>query len=170
MVTRDDIYRKFGEVSEAAQLIETELGTSQLFLRAVVEGMITPTLSVDSKRAAEVLAKINRQTFGQHIRETKLVTGALDQIEPLLSAALKERNRLSHHFYREHNIRISTDAGRAIMLADLETTHDTLVRVYKMLLLLGGLDLDKLVEQANAIRHDPEAVEAIDKTAFHLPI
>ncbi len=29
---------------EAAQLIEIELGSAQLFLRAVSEGMITPTL------------------------------------------------------------------------------------------------------------------------------
>jgi hypothetical protein len=170
MITRDDIYRKFGEVAEAAQLIETELGTAQLFLRAVEENMITPTLEVDSKRAAELLAKINRQTLGQHIKETKQVINALDQMEPMLSAALKARNRLFHHFYRDHNIRINTDAGRAIMLADLEATHDTLFEVYKALSLLNGTDLDALLEQVKATPHGAQDTETNDKNVFHLPI
>jgi len=170
MVTRDDIYRKFGEVAEAAQLIETDLGTAQLFLKAVKEGMITPTLEVDSNRAAELLARIDRQTLGQLIKETKQVTNALDQIEPMLSAALKERNRLFHYFYREHNIRINTDPGRAIMLAALEATHDTLIKVYKMFSLLSGTDLDALVKQVNAMPHNAQEAEANDKKVFHLLI
>lgn len=170
MITRDDIYRKFGEVAEAAQLIETDIGTAQLFLRAVEGGMITPTLEVDSRRAAELLAKIDRQTLGQHIKETKQITNALDQIEPMLSAALKERNRLFHHFYREHNIRINTAAGRAIMLADLEAAHDTLTKVYKMLSLLSGIDLDALAEQINAMPRDVQEDEENDKKVFHLSI
>jgi hypothetical protein len=30
MLTLDEVYRKFGEVAEAAQLLETELGTIRL--------------------------------------------------------------------------------------------------------------------------------------------
>ena len=116
MPSLDDVYRKFGEVSEAAQLVETELGTLLLFPSAVAEGLITPTLDVDRKRATELLGRINRQTLGQLLKNTKRHTDALDQLEPLLSAALEERNRLSHHFYRQHNFRRNTDAGRAVML------------------------------------------------------
>jgi hypothetical protein len=170
VVTRDEIYRKFGEVAEAAQLIEIELGSAQLFLRAVSEGMITPTLEVDSKRAAELLVKINRQTMGQHVRETKQVTDALDQIEPMLTAALKERNRLFHHFYREHNIRINTSAGRAIMLADLEAVHETLTEVYNKLLLMSGIDADELTERINAMPYNAEVAAETDKKVFHLKI
>jgi hypothetical protein len=128
MPTLDDVYRKFGETAEAAQLLETELGTAQLFLRGVHEAIITPTLQADGKRAAELLKKIDRQTLGQHISETKRHTDALDKVEPLLLAALKERNRLSHSFYREHNIRKNADGGRAVMLADLESNY-ILIRV-----------------------------------------
>jgi hypothetical protein len=53
MPTLDDVYRKFGEVSEAAQLLETELGTALLFFGVASEGLISPTFEVDSKRAAE---------------------------------------------------------------------------------------------------------------------
>ena len=94
MPTLDDVYCKFGEVSEAAQLVETELGTVLLFFGVVDEGLITPTLEVDGERATELLGRINRQTLGQLLKNTKRHTDALNQLEPLLSAALDERNRL----------------------------------------------------------------------------
>jgi hypothetical protein len=77
MPTLDDVYCKFGEVSEAAQLIETELGTMLLSFGIVTEGVITPTLEVDRKRAAELLGQINRQTLGQLVKSTKRYTDAL---------------------------------------------------------------------------------------------
>jgi hypothetical protein len=169
MPTRDDIYRKFGEVSEAAQLVETELGTMLLFFGVVDEGLITPALEVDGKRATELLGRIKRQTLGQLVTNTKRHTDALDKLEPMLSAARDERNRLSHHFYRQHNLRINTDAGRALMLDDLESIHDTLIEVYKLLNLLSGIDLDALVEQL-AKASEKESVSAGENRIFHLPI
>jgi hypothetical protein len=168
--TLDDVYRKFGEVSEAAQLIETELGTVLLFLGAVDEGLITPTLEVDGKRAADLLGRINRQTLGQLIRSTKRHTEELNQLEPLLSTALEERNRLSHHFYRQHNFRKSSDEGRALMLRDLESIHDTLIEAYKALMLLSGTDLDALVEEYAKARENGETAVVGEQPVFHLPI
>lgn len=144
MPTLDDVYRKFGEVSEAAQLVETELGTMLLFFGVVDEGIITSTLEVDGERATELLGRINRQTLGQLVKNTKRHIDALDQLEPLLSAALKERNRLSHHFYRQHNFRRNSDEGRSLMLNDLESIHDALLRAYKAIILLSGVDLEAL--------------------------
>ena len=170
MPTLDEIYRKFGQVSEAAQLIETELGTLQMFPRAIDEGIVTPTLKVDRKRAAELLAKINRQTLGQHINETGKHTDALDGLELTLSTALKERNRLSHHFYREHNLHRNTDAGRAIMLEDLESIHTTLIEAYKAIMLLSGINLDVLVEKHAAMSESHKTDDDGDKLVFHVPI
>jgi len=155
MPTLDDVFRKFGEASEAAQLLETELGTVLLFFGAVDDGLITPTLQtsqVDSKRAADLLRRIDRQTLGQLIRNTKQHTDALESLEPLLWAALKERNRLAHSFYRRHSFRKFSEAGRVIMMQDLETIHDTLLKAYKALMLLSGIDLDAAAEQAAKAR------------------
>src|SRR5437016_5656269 len=84
--TLDDIYRKFGEASEAAQLLETDLGTLLLFCGAVEEGLITKTLKVDRQRAADLLDRIDRQTLGQLIKNTNGKTESLDQLEAILSA------------------------------------------------------------------------------------
>jgi hypothetical protein len=172
MTTRDDIYRKFGEVSEAAQLIETELGTMSLFLRVVDEGLITPTLEVDGEGATEVLKQINKQTLGTLIKNVKGYTTRLDQLEPLLSKALKERNRLSHHFYRQHNFRINSKKGRLIMLNDLEAIHNTLLEAYKTLSLLSGIDLDALVAEQNRLQEKNAGTETADEEqpVFHVRI
>jgi hypothetical protein len=38
--TLDDVYRKFGETAEAAQLLETELGTKLLVRRGVAANLL----------------------------------------------------------------------------------------------------------------------------------
>ena len=170
MPTLDDVYRKFGEVSEVAQLVETELGTMLLFFGVVDEGLITPTPEViDQKRATELLRRINRQTLGQLVTNTKRHTDALDQLEPLLSTALEERNRLSHHFYRQHNLRKNSDAGRSLMLDDLGSIYNTLIKAYKALNLLSGIDSDAVTEQLAKASDNGKTVPD-ENEIFHLPI
>ena len=139
MPTLDDVYRKFGEAAEAAQLLETDLGTMLLFFGVVDEGLISPPLEVDSRGAADLLRRINGQTLGQLLRNSKQHTDALDKLEPLLERALEERNRLAHSFYRQHNLRRNSDAGRGIMLQDLEFIHETLLAAWKAVNLLQGM-------------------------------
>jgi hypothetical protein len=173
MPSLDDVYCKFGFVAEAAQLIETELGTALLFYDIVDAELIShETLKVTDRVAAqEIAARIDRQTFGQLLKNNKKYRGELDALEPLLSDALDARNRLSHHFYREHNLRRNTDAGREIMMADLEAMHTVLLAAYKALMLLSGTDLDKMAAERKAKIDAGEIVPEIDETkVFHLPI
>src|SRR5262245_59477190 len=68
MPTLDDVYQKFGFVAEAAQLLETELGSLLLLLVGVEENLISvpnPAL------AAEVYEKIDKHTLGQLITKLK---------------------------------------------------------------------------------------------------
>lgn len=139
MPTLDDVYRKFGEAAEAAQLLETELGTMLLEVRAYDEGLL---VKANRDRASDVVDKINRHTLGQLIKILKQSRNSVDALEPLLWDALMARNRLQHTFYREHNNRRNSDEGRAKMLADLGAVHDTLMNAYKELMRLSGVDLD----------------------------
>ena len=170
MPTLDDVYRKFGEASEAAQLLETELG-NVLLKAAVDEGLLIPVpmaTEADRKRARELVDHIDRQTLGQLIRQTKRHTAALTQLEPLLAEALEERNRLSHRFYPQHNFRRNSDTGRLLMMTDLESIHDVLLKAYEAILLLSGIDLDALVEKSSKTNEGDEGAD-IGPTA-HLPI
>jgi hypothetical protein len=138
--TLDDVYRKFGEASEAAQLLETELGTLLLWEQAIAEDL----LDADGKRATEIMSAINRQTLGTLIKNAKGISRSIEEIAALLDRALRERNRLSHSFYRQHNFRRNSGEGRALMMQDLETIHGVILEAYKELMLLGGTDLDAL--------------------------
>lgn len=141
--TLDDVYRKFGEASEAAQLLETELGTLLFGEQAIAEDL----LGEDGKRATEIMTAINRQTLGTLIKNAKGNSQSIEQIATLLDLALRERNRLSHSFYRQHNFRRNSGDGRALMIQDLETIHDAILEAYKQLMLLRGTDLDALAQE-----------------------
>ena len=140
--TRDDVYRKFGETSEAAQLLETELGTLLLEGKLVEDGLLE---NPDPASATALYDRINRQTLGQLIRSLGLVATSAVEIERMLRDALAAPNRLVHSFYLKHNLRLHSDDGRELMLRDLESIHETLLDAYKVVLALCGVDVERLL-------------------------
>lgn len=144
MPTLNEVYRKFGETSEAAQLLETELGNILLLQDCIEAGLIE---SPDSEKATEIYRQINKHTLGRLIKKLGLSITSSAQLQELLSQALTVRNRLAHSFYLRHNLRRNSDAGRTIMIQDLESMHDKLLEAYKAVMLLSGVDLDKLVAE-----------------------
>ena len=141
MPSLDDVYRKFGEVSEAAQLLETQLGNFLLLARGTEEDLFT---AQNPELARKILDGINKSTLGQLLKQLRPVIGSEQDLEKLLVEALDARNRLAHSFYRKHNLRRNSAEGRAIMIADLESLHDTLMEAYKAVLALSGIDLAKV--------------------------
>ena len=155
MPSYSDIYCKFGETSEAAQLLEIELGTFLLVEKCTQEDL----LGKDGTRASEIMEKINRQTLGSLIKSANnLKISEVEIIADQLEAALEKRNVLAHSFYRLHNMRIHSDEGRLVMMSDLNNIHKIIFDAYKQLMLLRGIDLDLLSQQK------------IDFPTKHLPI
>lgn len=139
MPSLDDVYRKFGETFEAAQLLETQLGTMLLEIDAIEADLFE---NPDREKATEIYCRINRHTLGQLIKKFGCANVSAPHLDALLSRALAVRNRLSHTFYLRHNFRRSTEEGRAIMMDDLESMHRELLEAYKAVMLLSGVDLD----------------------------
>lgn len=144
MPSLDDVYRKFGETAEAAQLLETELGTMLLTVGCIEADLLE---NPDSDRATEIYRQINRHTLGQMITKLGHKTRSLAHITDLLIQALSIRNRLTHSFYLHHNFRRNSDDGRDVMMKDLESMHEKLLEAYKAVMLVSGVDLDELVAQ-----------------------
>jgi len=140
MPSLEDVYQKFGFASEAAQLLETELGTI-LFISGAVEQNLIETQDPDA--ANTLYRSINRKTLGQLLKGVKNTSVSVEHLEELLTKALKERNRLAHSFYRQHNFRRNSEDGCQVMLDDLENIHEVLLEAYKAVMLLSGIDLDK---------------------------
>ena len=141
MATIDEVYRKFGEAYEAAQLLETELGTLLLEHKCIDAGLLENS---DPIRATAIYDRINKQTLGQLIRSRGSIGDSIKNLQRVLGDALESRNRLTHSFYLRHNFRRNSDDGRDAMLRDLETIHEDLLEAYKAVLLLSGVDIEKL--------------------------
>jgi len=148
----NEVYRKFGEVSEAAQLLETELGNLLLLHKGVEAGLFE---NKNPEAAALILEQINRNTLGQLLWQLRGNYNDLDALESLLNVAKAERNRLIHSFYREHNFRRNSAGGRALMLQDLEKMHEKIIDAYKAVMKLLGIDLDKIQMQGLPTKHVP---------------
>ena len=85
MPTLDDVYRKFGEASEAAQLLETELGTLLLDHKCIDAGLLE---NPDPNRATAIYKQINKQTLGRLIRSLGVVGASIVDLEQLLNDAV----------------------------------------------------------------------------------
>ena len=144
MTTLDDVYRKFGEASEAAQLLETHLGTLLLEHKCLDAGLYGKP---DPSRAKAIYDKINKRTLGQLIRSLGSAGHPVKGLENILSNALTSRNRLSHSFYLQHNLRRNSAHGCDVMLRDLETIHETILEAYRAVLILEGVDIEKLAAE-----------------------
>jgi hypothetical protein len=148
----DDVYWKFGFAAEAAQLLETELGNALIEHGIVEENLVNQP---NPNRAADLFRQINHHTLGQLITKLKAKNQSIANLEGVLAKALDERNRLFHSFYRQHNLRRNSDEGRQRMLDDLEAIHNTLLDAYKAVLLLSGVDMDKLSATELPTKHLP---------------
>jgi len=141
MPSIDDVYRRFGETAEEAQLLEAELGNMLLEICGKDENLFN---QLNQQRAGEICDQINRHTLGRIMKHFKEKGTIPSNLEATLFSALQERNRLSHAFYRQHTFRRNSVSGRAIMLADLDAIYNTLDRAYRDVLLLRGIDLDTM--------------------------
>jgi hypothetical protein len=141
MANLDDVYRKFGETAEAAQLLETELGNILLIKEGSEIGLFEDQ---DEELARNILRKIERSTLGALLKSIEKKVGGPEVTKTIFEKALSERNRLSHSFYREHNFRRNSPEGCEIMLQDLEKIHEAILDAYKITLALSGIDVESL--------------------------
>ena len=140
----DEVYIKFGEAAEVAQILETELGNILFSARGKEHDLFSEQ---NPALARNILNRIDKSTLGQLLSQLSPIIESEGDLERVLVEALDARNRLAHSFFREHNFRRNSEEGRAIMIADLEALHDTLLDAYNAVLALakielGAVDLD----------------------------
>lgn len=124
MATLDEVYRKFGEVAEAAQILETALGNLLMMHKCIdadLNNRPNPNL------ATEFYEQINQETLSRLMKSLRQSGYFNENLDQLLRDALVTRNRLTHSFYEQHNFRRFSNDGREIMLRDLEAIHEVLL-------------------------------------------
>lgn len=106
-----------------------------VYLGQVLEhGVVNALLVVDlAPRATEVATKETwgdavdaffadrfQETLGRLVKRLKQFSAVPPSLEATLEEALCERNRLVHHFFRDHAENFMSESGRYRMLAELE--------------------------------------------------
>lgn len=137
MPTLIDVYTKFGDAAEAAQLLETQLGNLLLSEAIELHGF---KKTQNKALAKKILGDIDKKTLGQLIHALK-PSQPTPKLEELLALALSQRNRLNHSFYRQHNLRRNSEEGRLVMLADLEVIHNNILAAYVAVLPLAKIEV-----------------------------
>jgi hypothetical protein len=141
MASRNDVYLKFGVAAEAAQLLETSLGTALVGVQGLQRGWHTLPKPEEARAALE---RVEKSTLGTLLKEIQALVTFEGDMPAFFLAALKTRNRLMHGFYERHNFKIQTDEGRDEMLADLEAMHNELLNAWQAADAIASVILSRL--------------------------
>lgn len=109
-----DVYAHFGLAMYFAQVLEYAVVNSMVIGRMRDRDTISRA-DIDAFREAQF-----ERTLGQILRELRRHIDVPPDVEPTLRTALKRRNWLAHHYFRERSVEFMSADGRATMLAELQ--------------------------------------------------
>lgn len=152
-----EIYAFFGLAVYSANLLESSFINWTVALRlGTIEGATCQDFDY-------LFDYFETRTLGQLLKATHLLAAIPDGVDLVLRRALSERNRLVHHFFREHAANATHPAGRKTMLDDLISMielfdhADALVTpVYQSLWKVLGIDESMIERELNEIIRETE--------------
>lgn len=153
MATRKDLYAKFGETAEAAQLFETASGTVLLGLKGKENNW---HLSPDPAVGKAFLNSVEKSTLGHLLKQIDPHIQITGDMPDIFKTGVEVRNRLFHGFYERHNFKIQTDEGRDVMIKDLEQMHNQLVSSWQAMEQIGDALWDLIKEDKKILSSDDE--------------
>ena len=127
MATVEEVYHDAGRALEAANLLETELGTCLLALDALETGSFA---NPDADAYLRLREAIDSNTLGRSIRVIKDKLHITDNVDAVLQDALEARNFLAHRFFPHHGMKIHDPAGRDEMVAHIDRLRDAIWPAY----------------------------------------
>jgi hypothetical protein len=115
-----EVYARFGLAAYQAQVLEHGL-VNLLIVARQATGQVTPSsINTDFDR-------LFRLSMGALLEQTEKEQLTVADTE-LWSRALAERNRLAHHYFREHAENFMSPEGRELMLKDADAARLLFVR------------------------------------------
>ncbi|GEC96144.1 hypothetical protein ZRA01_22170 [Zoogloea ramigera] len=108
-----EIYAFFGLAFYKANVLEH--GVLNLAVALLIQG----NLGISAADVIQLYESFDEKTFGQVVKVTKRWHSFPDAFVADLNLALKYRNHLAHHFFREHDINHMSPAGRKKMIDEL---------------------------------------------------
>jgi hypothetical protein len=116
-----EVYARFGLALYFAQVLEHGIVNALVILDLI------PSRRHTARSAAEwgdvvdqFMSQHFEDTMGRMIRDLRAVTNVPQDLEGLLRDALKRRNWLAHHFFRERASEFMSARGRDLMIREVE--------------------------------------------------
>jgi hypothetical protein len=109
-----DVYAHFGLAMFLAQGLEHAIVNSLVILRLPLRGQLTRA-DIDS-----LMEKNFRKPLGEILRALRSEVELPADLEATLTEALKVRNHLAHHYFRERANQFVSRSGRDQMLQELQ--------------------------------------------------
>jgi len=140
------LYAEFGMTAEKAQVLETEAGNVALSYLALFVNTDTITPE-ETEMYRSIENDVNRKTLGALLKHIKGQMHFDDTIVGIIDEGVKQRNYLTHHFFRTHNFALFSEEGRKVMVAELKDIQGKLDKAHAMLRVISEL-LDKIAGRA----------------------
>ena len=120
-----ELYCKYGQTAEMAQVMELEAGNLTL---AFISVWFNPQTITDEQRRMfqSLITDVDTRTFGNLLKEIRKTATISEEIENTLTEALEKRNYLAHRFFKKHNFAINSEEGRKAMNAELDDIYRAL--------------------------------------------
>lgn len=123
---------------EHVKIVYAHFGLAVYLGQVLEHGVINALLVVDlAPRARQIATKETwgdlvdaffadrfKETLGRLIRRLNQFSEVSPALESTLKEALNERNRLVHHFFRDHAENFMSEAGRNSMITELERSRE----------------------------------------------
>lgn len=153
-----EIYAFFGLAAYAANLLESSFINWTVALR--LEKIPDPT----RQEFDAAFGHFEARTLGQLIKVTRSLATVPRELDSVLVKSLSDRNRLIHHFFRDHAENAMHPAGQRIMIGELSSmielfTHaDALITpIYLSLWEHFGVDETWVRQELIEMRRETEA-------------
>jgi hypothetical protein len=132
------LYAEFGITAEKAQVLEIEAGNVALSYVTLFVNTdnITPE---ETEMYRGVVDDVNRKTLGSLLKHIKGQLHFDDTIINIIDEGLKQRNYLTHRFFRTHNFALFSEDGRKVMVAELKEIQATLDKAHATLHVISEL-------------------------------
>ncbi len=157
-----DVLAHFGAAACRVSYFEPIL-TNILLLHARLSSK-APT-GKDLEKMEEEFQK-KKYTLGSLIRDAQAVVAIPDITEKMMNEALRLRNYLMHHFFRDNAFEFSTEPGRKRMVVKLQKIGATVLTANRMVTDLGmklaqhlGITLEDINAEAESLRQEARRFE-----------
>jgi len=149
MASRESVYEQFGRAAHTAQMLKWDLGTALLAIDAIdTKSFLKP----DADAYLRLRNAIDRKTLGRSLKQIRKKLKLADDVDLVtrFDAASNTRNRLTHHFFRNHHAAWFDDAGRDAMVADLRNIDADLSQAWGIAQGIASALIDHLREHGGA--------------------